>query len=273
MPSIEANKLTWEQNYDWAEGGSEWSRGYGGVDMQWFGSVLPRIHSFVPTGTILEIAPGFGRWTEFLRSLCQQLILVDLSPKCIEACRARFNDCKHITYHVNDGKSLAMVADDSVDFVFSFDSLVHVEAKDMKIYLGEIRRKLTPDGVGFIHHSNLGEYRGYLRSNALLARYAGRLRTLLARLKLIEILDVHWRADLSAQQFHRFAEQAGLVCLSQERINWGSRRLIDCISVITRKDSRWARSTQSVANPAFVREQAYLSMLARLYGTDSFQRP
>ena len=32
-------------------------------DSQWFGLIFPRIHAFLPTGTILEIAPGFGRWT------------------------------------------------------------------------------------------------------------------------------------------------------------------------------------------------------------------
>ncbi|MEK6280890.1 MAG: hypothetical protein AABN95_11100 [Acidobacteriota bacterium] len=28
---------------------------------------LPRIHPFIPVGTILEIAPGYGRWTHYLK--------------------------------------------------------------------------------------------------------------------------------------------------------------------------------------------------------------
>ena len=34
---------------------------------------------------------------------------------------------RHATFVVNDGKSLAAVADGSINFAFSFDSLVHVE--------------------------------------------------------------------------------------------------------------------------------------------------
>ena len=49
-----------------------------------------------------------------------------------------------------------MVEDGSIDFVFSFDSLVHVEADVLDAYLDQLARKLTPDGVGFIHHSNMG---------------------------------------------------------------------------------------------------------------------
>ena len=77
--------------------------------------------------SMLEIAPGYGRWTAFLKDLCSRLPLVDLSPKCIEACRERFGESDDIAYHVNDGRSPAMIDEDSIDFAFSFDSLVHVE--------------------------------------------------------------------------------------------------------------------------------------------------
>jgi len=29
----------------------------------------------------LEIAPGFGRWTHFLRDLCSELIIVDIAER------------------------------------------------------------------------------------------------------------------------------------------------------------------------------------------------
>ena len=84
--------------------------------------LYPRIHRFIPAPTILEIAPGFGRWTQFLKRHCQSLIAVDISKKCIEFCKARFPSGPHITFQVNDGTSLPAIPDDSVDFVFSFDS-------------------------------------------------------------------------------------------------------------------------------------------------------
>ncbi|MFN7926786.1 MAG: class I SAM-dependent methyltransferase [Blastocatellia bacterium] len=158
MPSIEHNQFLWNQHYDWSQAGEEWSAGWGDSKTQWEGSLLPRIKSFVPTGTILEIAPGFGRWTQFLKDLCDNLLVVDLSAKCLDACRARFATDTHIRYHLNDGKSLAMIPDASVDFVFSFDSLVHAEAEVLEAYVQQLARKLKPQGVGFIHHSNLGAY-------------------------------------------------------------------------------------------------------------------
>jgi cyclopropane fatty-acyl-phospholipid synthase-like methyltransferase len=39
------------------------------------------------------------------------------------------------------------------DFVFSFDSLVHVESDVIENYLTQLAKKLKPNGIGFIHHS------------------------------------------------------------------------------------------------------------------------
>jgi hypothetical protein len=272
MPSLEDNKLVWGANYDWGQAGNEWSGSYGGVDMHWYATLLPRIHAFVPAGTILEIAPGFGRWTQYLKDLCQQLVVVDLSAKCIQACQARFADSTHITYHVNDGKSLAKIADESVDFAFSFDSLVHVEADVIEAYLTQLAHKLRPDGVAFIHHSNLAQYARYMDLSARLKRRAPRVREALVRLKLIELLESQWRAtSVSAERFGVLAGQAGLHCLRQEKINWGgSQRLMDCISIITRQGSRWGGATQTLENTDFMREQDYVHTLAALYGIKSF---
>ena len=60
MPTVEQNRQIWNQDHDWTQQGEEWSEVWGGSEAQWFGAILPRIHAFVPTGTILEIAPGFG---------------------------------------------------------------------------------------------------------------------------------------------------------------------------------------------------------------------
>ena len=119
MPSIRENLHTWNIGYNWKNSGDEWSEVWGGPDMQWHGAILPRIHLFLPAKSILEIAPGFGRWTQFLKDHCESLSVLGLSETCIEACKARFHSCSHISYHVNDGKSLDMIQNESIDFVFS----------------------------------------------------------------------------------------------------------------------------------------------------------
>jgi ubiquinone/menaquinone biosynthesis C-methylase UbiE len=83
---------------------------------------------------------------------------VDLAESCVQACQERFATELHATFSVNDGLTLPMVADRSVDLVFSFDSLVHVEVDVISSYLRGFRRILSPNGVAFIHHSNLGIY-------------------------------------------------------------------------------------------------------------------
>ena len=90
MPTIEDNISFWNGTYNWSKGGEEWSKTWGSSYMQWHGTILPRIRAFLPADTILEIAPGYGRWTEFLKDYCTSLMIVDLSEKCIKACRERF---------------------------------------------------------------------------------------------------------------------------------------------------------------------------------------
>ena len=59
---------------------------------------------------------------------------------------------------LNDGRSLSMIPDASVDFVFSFDSFVHPDRDVVEEYLRQLGTKLKIGGKGFIHHSNFGEY-------------------------------------------------------------------------------------------------------------------
>ena len=252
MPSVDENLRVWNTEYQWSDAGEEWSAGWGGSRALWFGALLPRIHSFLPTGTILEIAPGFGRWTEYLKDQCDRLVLVDLSERCIAHCQERFAGARNIEYHINDGWSLDMVDDHSIDFVFSFDSLVHAEADVLECYLAQLARKLKPDGAGFIHHSNAHSY-WYLL--ALARVIPGRWRSrLVARGVLVN--DRAWRAESeSAERFARQCNESGLACVSQEKISWGlGYLLIDALSVFTPRGSRWERPPQVVRNPLFSQE-------------------
>ena len=247
MPTTEQNLTTWDQSYDWTIQGDEWSDPWGTAEAQWYYSLLPRIRRFVPAPRIVEIAPGHGRWTQFLAPLADQLTIVDLSPACIEVCKRRFSHLDNIAYSVNDGLTLPDVEANSVDFVFSFDSLVHVEADVVRSYLGELHRVLNEDGVGVLHHSNIGSYdrseftadsspESELDEAAFIAR-------------------THWRAfSMSAAKFAEQAVEAGLSCVGQELIAWDGARLIDAVSVVTRPGSRNDRDHRLVENPWFMDE-------------------
>lgn len=260
MARVEEQVSVWERDWDWSQGGDEWSRWWGGTAAMWHGALLPRIHAHVPAATVLEIAPGFGRWTQFLKGLAQRVVVVDIAERCIEHCRTRFAADDNISYHVNDGRSLAMVGDRSIDFAFSFDSLVHADAHVLEAYAAELARALAPDGVAFLHHSNLGSLRTLTR---LTHRVPHRIRApLIRRGALIDIGA--WRAeDVTADWFASACERAGLACFGQELISWEHGRwLTDAFSLLTPACSRWARPREVLRNPGFGTEGR---RMARLY--------
>lgn len=265
MGDLDQNASVWESTWDWSDEGDRWSSWWGGTPALWHGALLPRVHSFLPAGTILEIAPGFGRWTQFLKEQCERLVIVDLAERCIEHCRTRFSTSTNIEYAVNDGRSLGMVADGSVDFAFSFDSLVHAEVDVLEAYLVQLASKLAPDGVGFFHHSNMGSYRPLA---GLTRRFPQRvMRPLVDHGVLVDVYA--WRDEsVTSARFAELCIRAGLACVSQERINWEhGRYLTDTLSLFTPKGSRWDRPNVVVDNRDFRQEAR---RMAALWASTSF---
>lgn len=236
MPSIEWNLNAWTNDGNWTTQGDEWSSGYGGPVAQWNFCLLPRIRKYLPVATILEIAPGYGRWTRFLREHCHRLIGVDISEKCVDACQSRFGGDSSASFFVNDGFSLEMIDSASVDFAFSFDSLVHAEMDVIAAYLAELARVLTPTGAAFIHHSNLGAFPGQV--------------------------NWHGRAtSVSGEDVLAECRRLGLFVASQERVNWACDELSDSMTAITRMSAQ----TEILDNPAFACEASHIAAVARLY--------
>jgi SAM-dependent methyltransferase len=228
MPDLAWNSAFWDGQYDWKTGGEVWSEVWGGSEPQWFGSLYPRLHRFLPAKSILEIAPGFGRWTKFLIPNSTRYIGVDLSQACVDACRRIFFNVRHATFVKNDGASLPGIKNSSCDLVFSFDSLVHADLEILQAYIPEIIRVLAPSGVAFIHHSNL------LAFNGSLGQPHGRSLT------------------VSADNVARAVELAGGSVLIQEIINWGSGHMHDCLTLFGRRSA--SSKSARVDNPRFMDE-------------------
>ncbi len=262
MPSVETNRSVWGADYEWPQGGDEWSAPWGSAVTQWRSVILPRIAAFLPARTVLEIAPGYGRWTQFLQPEAQQLIVVDLNEACIEACKDRFAEATNISCHVNDGKSLAMLGEESVDFAFSFDSLVHADLEVIRAYLTELSTKLTPDGVAFLHHSNIGVYAGRW---AIQNRLPRNLRKYLGPLRFAG--HSHDRDfTVTAAAVEHACRERGLVCIAQETLNWCHSLRIDAFTTFTRAGSKWARPNQVWANSRFMQQAADARHIDTLYG-------
>jgi cyclopropane fatty-acyl-phospholipid synthase-like methyltransferase len=162
---------------------------------------------------------------------CNEFFAVDLSESCVAYCRQRFTSASRTHFFANDGRSLAMVPE-GVDFVFSFDSLVHVEIDVLREYIWQIAQKLSSTGVAFLHHSNaLGEQvdRALARKNA--------------------------RAEsVSATIVKELFEDSGCRVLVQEEINWDGPSRIDCFTTSCRAGAYVDHEFVRIVNDGFMDE-------------------
>jgi ubiquinone/menaquinone biosynthesis C-methylase UbiE len=211
MPNLDWNKDTWDRSYEWTDAGDEWSGPWGSSKAEWFATILPRIGSFVPADSILEVAPGFGRWTQFLLKWTDHYCGVDLSDKCVSACRERFSNRDKAHFFLNDGMSLECVAGRQFDLIFSFDSLVHADFDVIAAYLRQIVPLLSTDGVSFVHHSNLAAVPG---------KSSG-----------------HRSETVSGDIVAQLVRSSGGRVLIQEQVAWEDDLLSDCYTLFCREGS------------------------------------
>jgi ubiquinone/menaquinone biosynthesis C-methylase UbiE len=199
---------SWNNENWWVMDGHEWSKSFGTTENLWNNEIFDKIKEFRGK-KILEIAPGFGRITQFLSILAGELIVVDLNPRCIEKTREKLKN--HVlAYFVNDGKSIPKVRDNSQDLVFSFDSFVHMHANVTEEYIKEIHRVLKPGGHSFIHHSWY-----YGGEDTSFSNIAG-------------------RANMTPEQFKELVNLYGMEIISQDVIQFEPLGLwngTDCISM------------------------------------------
>lgn len=266
---IDWNKAVWNDK-EWSEEGEEWSKKWGSSEAQWITTILPRIHSFfpekralkqslissqlpkllfsfIPKNSILEIAPGFGRWTKFLlsypyRSYCG----IDLASPCIAHCKKRFISYKNCKFFVNDGLSLQAAAYQKYDFIFSFDSLVHVDLDVLNAYIQQILTQLlTSNGVCFIHHSNFK-------------------MTLADSLATLEENPHYRNPNVSAADVAYLIKQYGGKIICQEIITWGRSPKSDCFTLFSHNASPYNERGQFY-NLDFNSEAAYSQKILNTY--------
>jgi len=232
MPDLEWNASFWNMEYDWSLAGEEWSREWGSSRAQWLIGIYPKLCMVLPTQNILEIAPGFGRWTKFLLPLAGKYQGVDISDACVAHCKIKFSNCLNAAFYQNDGKSLDMIEDNSIDVAFSYDSLVHVDISILSGYVAQVINKLKPDGVAFIHHSNLSE------------AFADRSHPIMTRTR---------DETVSCSAVKSLIESNNGKVLFQEKLNWDITQdcLIDGITLFCKSSSEKYKYHES-RPPAYV---------------------
>jgi SAM-dependent methyltransferase len=108
-----------------------------------------------PAAAVLDLGCGFGEFLNHLR--CGRRIGVDLNPEATQYL------APGIEFHAGDVCKLPMIADASVDLVFSSNLMEHLPSKEAaEQMLREARRVLKPGGQLLLMGPNLrflpGEY-------------------------------------------------------------------------------------------------------------------
>jgi len=236
--SVENNLRIWSL-YDWPQDGDEWNGQAIGCNKPYEEWKRSLVEAFIRpnvtrSSTVLEIGSGHGRWSKEIAPLCGNLILVDLSPSCIEYCRSLFKDRSNVSFVVNQGKELTGVPDGSIDFVWSYDVFVHIGSAEIEAYFGEIRRVLRPKGKAVIHHA--GRRHLFLPLRFLRESPTGsRIYNLITIGVFAE--EIGWRSDVSLALVRKLARRQGLVVEAQAN-RWGKKgelgvpRFRDAISIL-----------------------------------------
>lgn len=161
---------------------------------------------------VMDLAAGHGRNSEKLRSLANQIYIVDINEENIAFCRQRFAGNDRFVFIQNNGATLDQIPDNTLTFVYCFDAMVHFDSDVVRSYLGEFRRILKPGGRGFCHHSNTTKYPGG---------------------------DVHqnpgWRNFMSKEMFAHYCVKEGLHPIKARVIDWGGRPGSDCLSLFEKR--------------------------------------
>ncbi len=103
---------------------------------------------------VLEIGVGGGRTAALLLNYCDRLLCADISNELLNATHKRLGD-ERVRYVKLDGITLNGIVPQSLDVCFCYDTLVHIEPRDIFNYLTRIPALLKGDRLCIFHHTNL----------------------------------------------------------------------------------------------------------------------
>jgi SAM-dependent methyltransferase len=215
MPSIDQNIEKWDHKFrnfiEDEDYGYRWSEAWGGPLLQWYSTIFPRIERCLPAKHIYEIGSGLGRWSEFLKHYCKYLTLSDICEQSFEFLSNKYENEERIVVIKTNGTQLN--SESKIDFLFSFDSLVHSDFDVISSYIKEYKEKSSHKSFFFFHHSNLES----------------------CSRNVIENMQNGWRSkNVSSMNVRDKVLELNLNLVHQELIDWGSvREHLDCLTLIS----------------------------------------
>jgi ubiquinone/menaquinone biosynthesis C-methylase UbiE len=106
-------------------------------------------YGFSPEGqTMLELGCGAGRMTHSFATHFRRVIALDVSAEMLQRGQQMLQGMENVAWKHANGVDLSGVADESVDFAFSYLVLQHLpDERLVRTYVKEMFRVLRPSGI------------------------------------------------------------------------------------------------------------------------------
>ncbi len=100
---------------------------------------------------MLEIGCGLGRMTHYFAECFGEVYALDVSSEMLSKAENYWKHLPNINWILGSGEDLSVIADNSIDCVFSFWVLQHIPNRDVVIsYIRESERVMKKGGTAFL---------------------------------------------------------------------------------------------------------------------------
>jgi ubiquinone/menaquinone biosynthesis C-methylase UbiE len=106
-----------------------------------------------PTDRVLEIGVGGGKTAALLLKYCDRLTCADISANMLGATAKRLGSDR-VGYVKLDGLTLNNIPPQSIDVCFCYDTMVHMEPRDIFNYLSRVPALMKGKRLCLFHHNN-----------------------------------------------------------------------------------------------------------------------
>jgi SAM-dependent methyltransferase len=103
----------------------------------------------------LDLGCGIGRVAKFVAPHCAKLWAVDVSQRMLDYAAERLSEFQHIQYVHGGDVKVPGIPDNSVDLIYSFLVLQHLEREDAFVLMRELRRLIASEGRVVLTFPNL----------------------------------------------------------------------------------------------------------------------
>ena len=104
---------------------------------------------------VLDVGAGTGNLTAHFLAAGARVLAADVSGECLQVVRRKFGSTGRLDTQLIDGRSLAVIADDSVDVAACYSVLHHVP--DYVALVAEMARVVRPGGLVYLDHERHDE--------------------------------------------------------------------------------------------------------------------